>query len=144
MTFWVVAYGRSDWIIFLSNFQDFHSLAVEIAENCENLVFEQKLQQKGWAAVVANLESTARYSKKKLYSTVLACISRYSWLYATTTSEHTGKWKKGSSGMISFFIFNCEKAFNSCGRRIAMIDGDPKFPFHMFENLKYNVIYFPF
>jgi len=34
---------------------------VEIAENCENLVFEQKLQQKGWAAVVANLESTARY-----------------------------------------------------------------------------------
>jgi len=48
----------------LPNFQDFHLLAVEIAENCENLVFEQKLQQKGWAAVVANLESTARYCKK--------------------------------------------------------------------------------
>ena len=34
---------------------------MEIAENCENLVCEQKLQQKGWAAVVANLESIARY-----------------------------------------------------------------------------------
>jgi len=36
-------------------------LAIEIAESCENLVYEQKLQQKGWAAVVANLESIARY-----------------------------------------------------------------------------------
>ena len=64
LLFWVVAYRRFNCILFLSNFQDFHSLAVEIAESCENLVFEQKLQQKGWAAVVANLESTARYSKR--------------------------------------------------------------------------------
>lgn len=38
---------------------DFHLLGIEISENCDRLVLEQKLQQKGWAAVVANLESIA-------------------------------------------------------------------------------------
>ncbi|KAL9950515.1 hypothetical protein ACROYT_G043024 [Oculina patagonica] len=62
---------------------DFHSLAVEIAESCESLVYEQKLQQKGWAAVVANLESIASEfearssSVHQIYSEFLDSRTRY-------------------------------------------------------------------
>ena len=65
-------------IIFKILFQDFHSLAVEIADNCENLVCEQKLQQKGWAAVVANLETIARYccmADKECFLKIILCFS---------------------------------------------------------------------
>lgn len=62
---------------------EFYSLSVQIAESCENLVCEQKLQQKGWSAVVANLESIASEFKARsssvhqIYSEFLDSRTRY-------------------------------------------------------------------
>lgn len=62
---------------------DFHLLAIEISKSCERLVCEQKLQQKGWAAVVANLESIASEfrarssSVHQIYSEFLDSRPRY-------------------------------------------------------------------
>lgn len=62
---------------------EFHLLAIEISESCEKLVYEQKLQQKGWTAVVANLESIASEfrarssSVHQIYSEFLDSRTRY-------------------------------------------------------------------
>ncbi|XP_032243064.2 RB1-inducible coiled-coil protein 1 [Nematostella vectensis] len=39
---------------------EFHHYALEIAQSCDCLISEQKFQQLGWGAVVANLESISR------------------------------------------------------------------------------------
>lgn len=52
--------------------------------------------------------------------------------------------KKGSSGMISFSIFNNHKKTSIVVEKsMPKIDGGANFHFHMFEKLKY-VIYFLF
>jgi len=54
------------------------------------------------------------------------------------------KMKKGSSGMISFSIFNNHKKTSIVVEKsMPKIDGGANFHFHMFEKLKY-VIYFLF
>lgn len=73
--------------------QQFYELDKEQTKVCERLVFDQHLQQQGWAAVVANLEDIVAEFKKR--------AEKFEKIFEKHIKEHDSY-----LGSLKMFVFN--------------------------------------
>lgn len=111
------------WKISIQFFVQFLGLPFTSSGNCRKLwkpSFRAKTATEGLGSSCGQLGKYCKVLEKKLYSTVLACISGHSWSYPTTT--YLGRLENEKGKFWYDFLFHFQqpqKNINSCGKKYA-------------------------